>query len=207
MKKHLIEFVRADAPIEQPITKFGGMPVWVGEAQWPLGAETGEPMMFIGQIALDSFGFDGRMAYIFIDDSEDAEDTYQPDAGANAVIIQPDGEILAPVSTESRTDGPSLVEFVKVEGEYLLQPQPREFAVILGEEDDAPDEEPEGFDNKIGGFPQWLQFDETPGEGWTLLLQLDSNGAPFEINFGDVGVGYAFLSPDGRGGKFLWQCT
>jgi len=28
---------------------------------------------------------------------------------------------------------------------------------------------------------------------------------PFEVNFGDAGVGYAFLSEDGTTSKFLWQ--
>jgi hypothetical protein len=36
-------------------------------------------------------------------------------------------------------------------------------------------------------------------------LQLDSTGVPFEVNFGDGGVGYAFLAADGNVGKFAWQ--
>jgi hypothetical protein len=30
---------------------------------------------------------------------------------------------------------------------------------------------------------------------------------PIKINFGDAGIGYAFISEDGQVGKFLWQCA
>jgi hypothetical protein len=29
---------------------------------------------------------------------------------------------------------------------------------------------------------------------------------PFYINFGDAGVGYAFLDASGSRARFLWQC-
>jgi hypothetical protein len=37
-------------------------------------------------------------------------------------------------------------------------------------------------------------------------MQLNANKDIFEVNFGDAGIGYAFLSEDGTRGKFLWQC-
>jgi hypothetical protein len=43
-------------------------------------------------------------------------------------------------------------------------------------------------------------------DGWQLLLQLDSCSVPFYVNFGDAGVGYAFLNKTGDKAKFLWQC-
>jgi uncharacterized protein YwqG len=58
--------------------------------------------------------------------------------------------------------------------------------------------------NKIGGTPFFLQEDALPPSGH-LLMQLDSTKVPFYINFGDCGVGYAFISPDGTMGKFLFQ--
>jgi uncharacterized protein YwqG len=62
--------------------------------------------------------------------------------------------------------------------------------------------------NKIGGTPCFIQNAEfPPGGQWNLLLQLDSTSVPFYINFGDAGVGYAFLSEDGEKAKFLWQCS
>jgi uncharacterized protein YwqG len=61
--------------------------------------------------------------------------------------------------------------------------------------------------NKVGGTPDFLQSDELPfPERWHLLLQLDSTQVPFWINFGDAGIGYAFLNGNGTEGKFLWQC-
>ena len=62
--------------------------------------------------------------------------------------------------------------------------------------------------NKIGGTPSFMQCDQFPEPGsWRLLLQLDSARVPFSINFGDAGIGHAFMSHDGTTGKFLWQCA
>jgi hypothetical protein len=62
--------------------------------------------------------------------------------------------------------------------------------------------------NKIGGTPWFLQGPKYPDGGhWYLLLQLDSTDVPFQINFGDAGIGYAFISVDGHIRKFLWQCA
>lgn len=62
-------------------------------------------------------------------------------------------------------------------------------------------------ENKIGGTPVFLQVDEFPlGGTCRLLLQLDSCSLPFFINFGDAGVGYAFLNQAGDQANFLWQC-
>jgi uncharacterized protein YwqG len=61
--------------------------------------------------------------------------------------------------------------------------------------------------NKVAGTPGFIQADEFPEAGpWRLLLQLDSMTVPFHVNFGDAGIGYAYISEDGRSGRFLWQC-
>lgn len=36
--------------------------------------------------------------------------------------------------------------------------------------------------------------------------KLDSTQVPFWINFGDAGIGYAFINGKGTDGRFLWQC-
>ena len=95
--KYDIEFIEADAPITDPVTKFGGQPVWLERPEWPLSKELGRQMQFVCQIALDPdiLGVSpGRMAYLFITgETEDewVDGTYDPDSGENAVIVQPGG--------------------------------------------------------------------------------------------------------------------
>ena len=214
MRKYTVSFHPASAPITEPVTKFGGQPVWIAEPEWPLSEETGEPMRFICQVALypEIFGeVKGKMAYVFMTDGEDYVDgTWEPEGGENAVIVQPNG---ANVATKPLVTGPSLYEMREQEGEELLQPVPCEFSVDLelggdperGLEDDSDGAAYEEI--KIGGTPIFLQGEEYPeGDGWLLLLQLDSASVPFYVNFGDAGLGYAFISEDGSKGRFLWQC-
>jgi len=217
LKKYTVSFHQVSAPITELVTKFGGQPIWITEPEWPLSKETGSPMRFICQVALypEIFGnVKGKMAYIFMTDGEDGEDyvdgTWEPEGGENAVIIQPNG---ANVATKPLSSGLSLYEMKEQEGEKLLQPVPCEFSVELKLGDDPE----QGFEDdldgeaynevKIGGTPIFLQGEEYPeGGNWRLLLQLDSVSVPFYVNFGDAGVGYAFISGDGCKGKFLWQC-
>lgn len=222
-KKYEIEFVESPDPITEAVTKFGGEPVWIGEPQWPLSRSTGNPMQFICQIAIDPelFGLVGpKMAYIFMtDEDEPIDGTWEPDSGENAVILQP-GVTSIPV--DALTTGPTLVRRVDDDADDDVDFERCEFAVNLFPAED-PEYVPEcdrydwsddqwdeyhETDNKIGGSPNFLQNEEFPGPGrWNLLLQLDSCQVPFEINFGDAGIGYAFLSADGRVAKFLWQCS
>jgi uncharacterized protein YwqG len=208
-KKFAIEFIESKAPIREPVTKFGGQPVWIEDPQWPLSKATGNPMRFICQIAIDPqlFGqIQPRMAYLFMTDEEEYVDgTWEPDSGENAVILQPGSASMA---IEPLKEGPTLYRIAK--GMFKKRTRgPCEFAVKLVEANDPVMMEevgaPDG--NKIGGAPAFLQGEEFPGAGrWRLLLQLDSAQVPFPINFGDAGVGYAFLSEDGSTAKFLWQC-
>ncbi len=167
----------------RPVTKLGGQPVWLQAPQWPLSASLQEPMTFIGQFRLE--GDDaGRMAYVFMTDGDEHVDgTWEPEGGENAVIIQPDGKVPPFVAVRGLDDGPS---------------QPVEDHLPVDEPDD--EDEPWEF---LGDEPVWLQFDETPGPGWRLVGQLTDR---LGHNFGDAGVGYIFVSPDGVEGRFLWQC-
>ena len=225
MKRQSIEFVESRKPIREPITKFGGQPVWLDEPQWPLSAETGNPMRFVCQIAIDPSIFGPvrtKMAYIFMTDEEEYVDgTWEPDGGENAVILQP-GNTSLPV--KPLAEGPTLCRMVKKLFKKDLVPQPLEFAVKTTCSEDpefAPESDRTNWSeeqwekyanaldgNKIGGAPIFVQNDEFPGPGlWKLLLQLDATKVPFFISFGDAGVGYAFLSEDGTVAKFLWQCS
>jgi uncharacterized protein YwqG len=222
--KYSLIFHEVQQPITQPVTKFGGQPTWITEPQWPLSRSTGEPMRFICQIALDSLIFgeiSGRMAYLFITDGETfVDNTFDPDGGENAVIIQPG---TCDVPTQPLSIGPSLYKMVNDFTEAKRVPLSCELAVELIPDEDpdliVEDEEVQASEeawaeftklwseSKIGGTPAFLQYPEYPaGVNWRLLLQLDSVNVPFSVNFGDAGVGYAFLSEDGMSGKFLWQC-
>jgi hypothetical protein len=204
--KYSLTFHEAEEPITGFVTKFGGQPIWYGEPQWPLSRSTGEPMEFICQIALDPHLFGnipGRMAYLFM--AEDG-DTWDPESGDNAVIIQPG---ICDMPVEPLLTGP-----VSIEGEFAVELTPGEDPDSLVEDEavHASEEAWEEFtahwnEDKIGGTPAFLQGPEFPANGnWKLLLQLDSTNDLFWVNFGDAGVGYAFLSEDGTRGKFLWQC-
>lgn len=232
-KYTITAFHEVDIPIIQPVTKFGGQPVWVAAPQWPLSRSTRLPMRFICQIALDEpiFGnLAGRMAYVFLTDNEEpdpfVDSTYDPDGGENAVIIQPDGEYDGAVRPSAT--GPALVKVVWDDPPRPGQPgrfAPIELAVDLALEQDPDvlDEDQaraEGqaaldaywdhvSDDKVGGTPAFLQYPEYPlGRDARLLLQLNEpeDGA-FSINLGITGVAYAFIATDGRSGKLLWQCA
>ena len=223
-KKYSIEFVEAKKPISECVTKFGGQPNWISKPEWPVSKAANEPMRFIGQIALDAeiVGHtSAKMAYLFMTDDPDVDGTWEPDGGENALIIQP-GQNEA--RTEPLTKGPTLFKMEKRFFGAVNLPKTLEYEVRLipGEdpewitEDDRTRLTEEKFaaynetltGNKLGGTPGFLQADEFPeGDGWRLVLQLDSTRTPFWVNFGDAGVGYAFISQDGTRGKFLWQCA
>lgn len=222
-RAYSLSFKPAKAPIQEPVTKFGGQPTWLQQPQWPVSRKSGQQMKFICQIVIypEIFGACvGKMAYIFISDVEQqALPTWDPTGGENAVIIQPGHP--PQVNTRPSPRGPSLYEFIEVPGQTLLEPRPCEFLVDVFQRTD-PDfieenhrialDEPsfalyskqvEG--NKIGGTPYFLQEDQLPRGGGHLLMQLDSANIPFSLNFGDCGVGYVFISPDGSQGRFLFQ--
>src|SRR5689334_4419099 len=108
--KYSLSFHEVQESITGFVTKFGGQPTWYGEPRWPLSRSTEEPMQFICQIALDPLLFGdipGRMAYVFMADgaNEYVDFTWDPDAGENAVVIQP-GDYDLP--TKLLTEGPTL---------------------------------------------------------------------------------------------------
>ncbi|MHC4646114.1 MAG: hypothetical protein ACYTBJ_11470, partial [Planctomycetota bacterium] len=78
-----IEFVQSPKPITEPVTKFGGQPVWIGKPQWPLSKTTNKQMQFICQVKLnaDLFGkIRPQMAYLFMtpDDQQHVDETWDP---------------------------------------------------------------------------------------------------------------------------------
>jgi hypothetical protein len=221
-----LQFIEAGKPIRDLVTKFGGEPVWLTGPQWPVSRSTGELMRFICQIRLEPVLFGelpAQIAYLFITDppGQSVHGTWDPEAGENAIVLQPGSPT---VEVRAATGRPTLCRMVK----RLLRPrlvaEPGEWAAALapGEDPDfIPEQERLNWEpeqvvaylqavegNKLGGTPGFLQGDQFPTGGpWKLLLQLDSTDVPFSINFGDAGIGYGFLARDGSEARFLWQCA
>lgn len=225
-----ITFIPKDSNISAPVTKFGGQPFWLEKPQWPLSRELGTQMQFICQIALDEKifpGGGGKIAYLFMSADEPyVDETWKPDGGENALIIQPGGK--SSVSVIEMSTGPTLQALNGTGEADRIHPEEINWAVdlIYAEDPNSPDgdalselsvverdtredaysEEISG--NKIGGTPYRIQGGDFPSkeDPWLLLLQLDSTNTPFYINFGDAGTGYAFIKKDMSEGFFEWEC-
>ena len=179
---------------------------------------------------ISPWGIKKMMDLCLVDDQMFAEEmTLTPSEGAMKLLLgepfprsQPGGKAAVPC--EVLPTGPTLQDYVQVSGHERLQPQEVELGLSFTDGDDpgfisefdridGSEEESEkcrsGLEgNKIGGTPGFLQGDEFPDEthDWRLLLQLDSCGLPFSVNFGDAGIAYVFVTADGTEGRFLWQC-
>jgi Domain of unknown function (DUF1963) len=230
-KKYVLAFSEVSSPIVELVTKFGGQPVWVTEPQWPLSRMYNIPMKFICQIRLypEFFGaLEAQMAYIFMTDytgKSALPKTWEPEAGENAVILQPG---IWTETTLPLTEGPSLRKWVQGKRRWCQsrwQKAPCEYAVEVqaGEDPDElwspwPDPDDKAAwdtrwkffsEDKIGGIPvPTTNHDYFPypyGGPWHLLLQLNSNEDRYDVKFGSDGNGYVLLSEDGGVGKFLWM--
>lgn len=178
-----LRFEKCDEPVREPVTKLGGQPVWLEEPEWPLSAETGDPMRFIGQVRLP--GEQVRLGYIFMtEDDGHGYETMDPEAGENAFFAQPGRPAsfyeVAPLKT-GPTHGPDHVAVASA-------PDPAPFVAV---------------NTFLGGTPDVIL--DVPGT-WEHILQLDSYDAPFYVNFGDAGIGHAFLNPESGEGRFFWHC-
>lgn len=180
-------------------------------------------MQFICQIPFGPDlvpGTTEAIAYLFMTSSGDSDQTWIPDGGENALVIVPRERLTASLTVG---DVPRLYRMVKKWWKNTLIPETCCFSAKLTISEDPvfipttmlmqmPEEQTRAYrdalsGNKLGGTPGFLQNDELPiTEPWHLLLQLDSTQVPFWINFGDAGIGYAFINGSGTEGKFLWQC-
>lgn len=190
-----LRFVEAADPIQEPITKFGGQPVWLEAPLWPLSASSGRPMRFLGQVRLP--GEQVRLAYLFLteefaEDPDFVDGTWDPRAGENAFFAQP-GQPADFYQVASISKGPTFGPDHHVE---LTTHEPEPAA--------------EDLRSRLWGAPEWLQNEEPPDEpgAWRFVLQLDTeDDLPFPVDFGDAGVGYAFIEETTGEGRFLWQCS
>jgi hypothetical protein len=174
-KKYSLTLREVQVPIRGLVTKFGGQPVRFTEAQWPLSRKFGTPMQFMGQIQLvpELFGpLEAQMAYLFFMTDAYMEeavlthghpDTFDPDAGENAVILQP-GIYRGPILP--LTDGPTLYHvFPDERGLYVIK-RPCEYAVEWHPGEDA--------DNLASPWPDMTEEelseedDDLDDEAWML---------------------------------------
>lgn len=191
--KTQFQIVESPAKISEPINKFGGQPVWIAEPSWPLDPETGEQMLFLGQIALDQELFpdsDGTMVYIFF--GESSEPIYNE---AFAVVIQTAENVHTSgdeIEFVKEATGPTIYELdeeheaVYKEYRVVLEPKENEDSIPLEERYTINDLDydtgfhftrPEIAGNKIGGQPIYIEGLDIPPEQftsneWLLLLQL-----------------------------------
>jgi hypothetical protein len=190
-------------------TRLGGLPHWLEEPQWPVDPYENELAPFMGQ-----FRNGDRMVYLFAIGF----------SGEHATVVQPGGQVTESFETRAAATGPTeldLAHLLRVEEEVDFSHVERELEPVEGEDEDDREVRLEELleerqkdaagsrrMNQLGGpdvVPVWLQGEDLPGEGWHLVAQLDSCQLPFEVNFGDNGVGYLFLSPDGKNAEFFFQ--
>jgi hypothetical protein len=98
-------FRPAASPVCGPVAKLGGQPTWLERPCWPWSAGLRAPMMFVGQFPLP--GDNVPMAYLFITDDPDATaETFDPESGENALLVQPGGRVAGrPYRTSRQPDG------------------------------------------------------------------------------------------------------
>jgi hypothetical protein len=190
-------------PIDRPITKFGGQPVWVGGPTWPLGSD-GEPMTFMAQFSVP--GVDG-MAYLFIDPSEEI---WESPYDGSALLMQP-GPV--PDRHVVRAIGPTYVSGRTELDRYVPRQRTRRTEYVPTLEEGLEPLEWQEFDaarkddrdddrdwNKIGGSPRYLQGGPPDPEGLRFLFQFTADQVGHEM--GDAAECYGFID-DARRGYFL----
>jgi uncharacterized protein (TIGR02996 family) len=145
------KYRRVKQPVTEPVTKFGGQPVWVSDPAWPI-SRRGEVMRFVSQVSVPAFfgaPLAGKMVYVFAVHPEFAGwqefcgrlSPLYPEEGDNAVVIQPDGDPPAPtwvrplgakgqrrrkrpLRVEARISGPTLYDDKGQPGEWLVDLEP-----------------------------------------------------------------------------------
>ncbi|MFB6562894.1 hypothetical protein ACFCYH_29045 [Streptomyces sp. NPDC056400] len=222
-----MSFRAAREPVTEPVSKFGGQPVWLDGPAWPVHPRTSEPLVFVGQFRVP--GDEVRLAYLFLHEEGMDMGGAAPEDGEAVVLVQPGGRIpsfvsVGPPGTRGRTLwrwGPDDTE-VPVEWLTDLAPLPPEldeaanraaaFARWLrgeGPEVEFPEEEgPEDFQGGEAVYPNHRAFGIDAS--WRFLCQFQDRGEdaadPFFLNFG-YGSGFLFLSSDHLEGRFLSDCS
>ncbi|MFD5316968.1 hypothetical protein [Streptomyces sp. NPDC127098] len=217
-------------PVGEPVSKFGGQPVWLDEPTWPVHPRTREPLVFIGQFRVP--GEELRLAYLFLHEDDGLMES-EPETGEAVVLTQPGGRVppfaaIGPPGTRGRTLWRYGSDDAEIPVEWLIDLRPVSAEVDAGMDGRAawgrymakrgpaaelPDHPPYPPDF-LGGaaiFPNFHAWGLEDGP-WRFLCQFQDRGDdpdsddPFFLNFG-YGSGFVFLSPDHREGRFIHDCT
>ncbi len=216
----------AEKPVTEPVTKFGGQPVWLEEPAWPVHPRTRVPLVFIGQFRVP--GDEIRLAYLFLDEDDRIMGT-DPTSGEAVVLTQPRGRVpsfavIGPPETQGRSLWRSGHDETVIPVEWLVDLEPLSpesdaeanshaawwrYTRHEGPEVDLPSgDEPEDFLGGTAVLPNGRAWGLEDGS-WQFLCQFADRGEnaedPFFLNFG-YGSGFVFISSDHREGRFLGDC-
>ncbi|MEO3745066.1 hypothetical protein [Plantactinospora sp. B5E13] len=220
---------------DPPVARLGGQPAWLATPTWPLSRALNSPMRFVGQFPVP--GPESRIAYLFVaDDDNGMVETFEPEAGENALLVQPGGVVPDFVTVTDAATGPSLwrrgatwQDRVPVQLAVDLTPMDPAAEAVLDAEidrrqaedgdllDDLSDLDGSATDpippySYLGGrMHLWQPHLPQLAGDWRFFFQLDGGEGqgpddPYALNFGG-GTGYALLSPDRREGRFFWDCV
>jgi hypothetical protein len=168
------------------------------------------------------------MTYLFVtEDNWAVAETYAPDAGENALLVQPGGRIPRFLVGTATSTGPSLWRHGTTWAERVPVEFHVDLSVVSGADEQVLDAEIAGQEAErvrifrdrpahdrlpprsyVGGKPLFWQPEIGVPEPWQFFFQLDGGEGwgdePYALNFGG-GTGYAFLSPDEHEGRFYWD--
>jgi hypothetical protein len=80
-----MSFRAATAPIDTPVYKLGGQPVWLEEPFWPVSRSFGTEMTFVGQFPIP--GDRRKLSYLFVaEDDLCIAETFEPARGEHRPV-------------------------------------------------------------------------------------------------------------------------
>lgn len=116
---------------ERAALRFGGEPYGLPDSLWPTSKQAKEPMQFICQIPLGPELFPGTaagLAYLFMTSASDADQTWTPEGGENALVILPQEKLTGSLTVG---DAPRLFRMVKKWWRKTLVPKSCSFSAKL----------------------------------------------------------------------------
>ncbi|MCB5168800.1 DUF1963 domain-containing protein [Streptomyces bambusae] len=190
------------------VSRVGGVPLVPAGTDWPVCASCLGALQFIAQIVLD--GDRGVVSAFMCANDPGMCEEWDAGAGGNRAFLFPAaGLVPMHPADPAEPEDVRLLGAVRIAEPVRVDPAGHEDAAAAwSARTGRPQSEVLG---QLGGEPDWLQFDETPGcagcgTPMAFVAQLDEGPDPLTApNFGS---GTAYLhacEPCGRA-AFLWQC-